>query len=94
MQNSETTFDDKVVRVMASLPVILQSYSQLQRHRYSVDISKCTTSSGITTLTMRKLMSFGDIMDEDSLAVYDKYLRGDVEAKGFSSLVQLTWNRL
>jgi hypothetical protein len=93
MQNTETTFDDKVVRMMASLPVILQSYSQLQRHRYSVDISKCTTSSGITTLTLRKLMSFADIVDEDLLALYDKYLREDVAAKGFSSLVQLTWNR-
>jgi hypothetical protein len=93
MQNTETPFDDKVERVMASLPVILQSYSQLQRHRYSVDISKYTTSSGITTLTLRKLMSFGDIVDEDLLALYDKNLREDVAAKGFTSLVQLTWNR-
>ena len=58
---------------MASLPDILRSYSQLQCHRYSVDISKCTTSSGITTFELRKFMSSGDIVDEDLLVSYVRY---------------------
>lgn len=43
-------------------------------------------------MTLRKLMKFGEIVDDDLLAKYEVYLRKSNAAQGFRNLVNLTWD--
>ena len=43
-------------------------------------------------MTLRKLMKFGEIVDEDLLSEYEVYLLKDIAAQRFRNLVDLTWD--
>ena len=81
------------INEMASLSDVLRSYSILQRHRFSTEIAPTVSSRGIITVTLRKWMSFGGIIDESLLVLYDIYLRQDTATAGFRSMVNLDWDR-
>ena len=78
---------------MADISLLLRSYSALQRNRYEDDISGMITTSGRITISLSKLVSFGDALSDELLIEYSIFLRNSPLARGFRNLIDLTWDR-
>ena len=78
---------------MANVPELIRCYRNLQRARHSPEVVEKTTNGGRITITLRELLSYGDIIDEASLEVYDVFIRRDLSATGFRNLVDVSWDR-
>ena len=76
---------------MVDMSILLCSYSALQRNRYEDDISAMITTSGRITISLRKLMSFGEALSDELLIEYSIFLRNSPLARGLRNLIDLTW---
>ena len=78
---------------MTDISIFLRSYSALQRNRYEDDISGMITASGRITISLSKLMSFGEALSDELLIEYSIFLRNSPLAREFRNLIDLTWDR-
>ena len=82
----------EVLLGMANLSDPLRCYVNLQKVGYTAEIAKLTTSGGRVTATLRKVMSYGDIIDDLLLVEYDEFIRKDPLASGFRNLLGVSWD--
>ena len=78
---------------MATLQVVANCYSSLQRNKNRDDIFSKTSKNGLITLGLQEFMKFEGIEEEATVLQYEQFLKKDPRASSFSSLIGLSFNQ-
>jgi predicted short-subunit dehydrogenase-like oxidoreductase (DUF2520 family) len=71
--------------MMATLQVVANCYSSLQRNKNRDDIFSKTAKNGLITLPLQEFMKFVGIEEEATVLQYEQFLKKDSRASSFSS---------